>query len=63
MDWRHPACHVRRPLAREALFRRGKALLALGDSARASADLRKVLEAEEFRGRGLWLITRGLSPL
>ncbi|CAJ1348759.1 unnamed protein product [Effrenium voratum] len=32
------------PANEKALFRRGKALLALGDSARASADLRKVLE-------------------
>ena len=32
----------------EALFRRAKALLALGDAARAGVDLRRVLEA----GRG-----------
>ena len=30
---------------RQALFRRGKALLALGDGDRAEKDLKKVLEA------------------
>ena len=38
-----------KPLPRQALFRRGKALLALGHGDRAEKDLKQVMEA---MGRG-----------